>query len=700
MQKILRTFDSTQEVIEMKELLEKLGISTSLQGEELLSALETEKQKAIRRFNNSFGNPAKEMEINMRLRMIEDALVAVHQSQVGVEVNSYSTGITARRDTFRIDDVTIETKPSDNFEAHRTVINNDELMGKGGEAYFNGDYETAFNLFFSAARNGDSGGMNCVALLFEMGYGVDADSEKAMSWYNKAANCGNASAMNQLGDIYRTGRNNVEVDYNEALKWFEMAAEANQEDAMMNLGIMYSSGEGVATDKKEGFQWYKKAADNGSVEALEYLGDIYLEGAITSQNYAEAFNCYMTAAENGYPYASYKLGIMFDNGMGMPASHSDAIEWYLKAADLENPDAQLLIGFAYLKGDCVEQDYTKSADYFAKAATQGLASAQLALGYMYEGGHGVSKNPFKAFECFKKSAEQGDNNAQYEMARCYANGIGIKQNYGEAVKWMRLAAAQKNEEAIEWLNNQNIRSNEPLNTYQYGSDSIGDYQISGLQHNDNLTGRGKLQYISGRLKGQYYEGEFVNGQINGNGIFYQSDGKQVVGNFKNGLNGYVKVYDKTRNLLFEGGFNGSYHGKGVYYNSDGSTFQGEWSNGQIISGKGTLRIRLNSGIIVKDIGTFERGNLQGRGKRYILSGEDAGGYWEGNFVNGALNGLCVFHNKQGGKQETECVNGVFHGTMRVYSAVGVFCWETVYKNGKEIGPRKESYIYRKSRGRT
>jgi len=265
---------------------------------------------------------------------------------------------------------------------------------------------------------------------------------------------------------------------------------------------------------------------------------------------------------------------------------------------------------------------------------------------------------------------------------------------------MQLAATQKNEEAIEWLNEQNIRSNETLNSYQYGSDSNGDYQISGLQLNDKLTGRGKLRYISGRLKGQWYEGEFVNGQINGNGIFYQSDGKQIVGNFNNGLNGYVKVYDKTKNLLFEGGFNGFYHGKGIYYNSDGSVFQGEWSNGQIISGKGTLCIRLKSGIIVRDTGTFGRGNLQGFGRRYILSGEDAGGYWEGNFVNGALNGLCVFHNKQGGKQETECVNGVFHGKMRVYSNVGVFCWETVYKNGKEVGPRRESYIYRKSRGRT
>lgn len=684
----------------MNELLEKLGIDPSLRGDELLSALEKEKQKAIRRFNNSFGNATKEMEINTRLRMIEEAQTAVCRSQGGTEMSDLRTGIIAKKDTFSVEDVIIETNPSEAFEVQHAVINNDALMEQAGEAYYNRDYKAAFNLFYTAANNGDPGGMNCVALFYEMGYGVDADSEQAMLWYKKAADCGNASAMNQLGEIYRVGRNNIEVDYKEALKWFKAAVEANQDDAMLNLGIMYSFGEGVEIDKESGFHWFKKAADNGNIEALEYLGDIYLEGEIVQQDYSEAFNCYMTATENEYAYASYKIGVMFDNGMGMPVSHSDAIEWYLKAADLDNPDAQLRIGFAYLRGDCLEQNYSKSVEYFTKSAQQGVSAAQLALGLMYEGGHGVSKNPFKAFECYKSAAEQGEEDAQYYVGLCFADGNGVKKNYVEAVKWMQLAASQKNNDAIEWLKKENIGRNETIDSNQYGSDSNGDYQIIWFQSADKLNGRGKLQYISGKLKGQWYEGEFLNGTINGKGTFFQTDGKKAVGFFKNGLNGNVKLFDKQNNLLYEGGYNGSYHGQGIYHNSDGSTFQGEWNNGQIVRGKGTLRIRLNSGIIVKDEGTFERGNLQGPGRRYILSGEDAGGYWEGNFSNGALNGLCVFHNKQGGKQETECVNGVFHGKMKVYSAVGVFCWETVYRNGKEVGPRKESYIYRKSRGRS
>ena len=103
--------------------------------------------------------------------------------------------------------------------------------------------------------------------------------------------------------------------------------------------------------------------------------------------------------------------------------------------------------------------------------------------------------------------------------------------------------------------------------------------------------------------------------------------------------------------------------------------------------------------VVKDIGSFENGNIHGHGKRYVLSGDDAGGYWEAYFNNGAVHGQGVFHNKNGGWTKYTCVNGVLHGQAEAYSTLGVLCWKTVFNNNKEVGPRQETTIWKKAQGK-
>jgi len=699
-------------------------------------------------------------------------------------------------------------------------VSNDIFIKQAVEICQNCDYQTAFKLFYSEAKKDNIFAMTLLGLFYEFGYGVKADIEKTMFWFQKAVDNGEPNAMEQFGEIYRFGRNNATVNYKEALKWFTKAADLGQAEAMYYLGVMYSLGEGVEENGEKAFQWFKKASEENNVDALECLGDYYLNGSIVQQDYAEAFNCFMIAAENNSSYASFKIATMFDNGTGMPKSHNDAIKWYLRAAELGNPEAQLKIGFAYLKGDCVEQNYFKSVEFFEKSNVQGLLSAKLALGMMYECGYGIQKNPFKAFECYKSAAEQGEENSQYSLGLCYANGIGVEKNYIEAVKCMQKASSVNDHNAINWLKNENIEIVDKRLSCYYGSNTDGDYMITGTWSDGKIIGQGNFYYIAGKLKsqryqgcfldgcfngegiyfyadndkvygtfqngfngnltheknkrivykgsylrgkpngsgisynedgtgfqgefrngrawngqgavefttksgkkmkaigkfsegelngvgrlinlnrGEWFEGYFVNSQYHGDGVLHFKDGTKVMGYFEDGLNGVVKIIDSNNKITYEGGYkDGSYHGQGTLYNSDGSILQGNWSDGLIVQGQGTRIHKLRSGVTVRDTGFFENGNLSGKGKRYIVSGKEAGGYWEGNFNNGALDGLCIFHNKEGGRQESQCVKGVFHGLTRSYSAFGVFCWETVYDNGTEIGPRKESYLYSISKDR-
>ena len=81
-------------------------------------------------------------------------------------------------------------------------------------------------------------------------------------WYLKAADEGNARAMNNLGLCYLNGYGVGQND-NEAFKWFSKGAEAGNLTAMTNVGFCYEFGRGTEANPTEAMNWYQKALDNG-----------------------------------------------------------------------------------------------------------------------------------------------------------------------------------------------------------------------------------------------------------------------------------------------------------------------------------------------------------------------------------------------------------------------------------------------------
>jgi len=77
--------------------------------------------------------------------------------------------------------------------------------------------------------------------LYYEGQGVPRDYEEARRLFLRAAELGNASAMNSLGRMYHEGRG-VKKDDREAVRRFENAAAAGNSSAMNNLGYMVENG--------------------------------------------------------------------------------------------------------------------------------------------------------------------------------------------------------------------------------------------------------------------------------------------------------------------------------------------------------------------------------------------------------------------------------------------------------------------------
>lgn len=136
------------------------------------------------------------------------------------------------------------------------------------EYYSKREFDEAYKLLWQLANDGDSEAMFEFAVLYEFAYtnrekaaewykkAIDAGFAKAMynlgllyefekkydeskCWYEQAANTLNTSAMLRLGIIYR---NYEPRDPQKALEWFTRAYELGNADAALNIAQMYEEG--------------------------------------------------------------------------------------------------------------------------------------------------------------------------------------------------------------------------------------------------------------------------------------------------------------------------------------------------------------------------------------------------------------------------------------------------------------------------
>jgi TPR repeat protein len=132
-----------------------------------------------------------------------------------------------------------------------------------------GDHEL-MEKYRKAADAGDADAMNSIGLMYENGQGAPEDIQQAIVWYRKAAAGGNSNAELQLGFFYGTGRG-VPQDYRQAMAWYRKSADKGNVVAMRNIGILYWDGTGVPMDHGLAVYWCRKAAEGGDQRSQEWL---------------------------------------------------------------------------------------------------------------------------------------------------------------------------------------------------------------------------------------------------------------------------------------------------------------------------------------------------------------------------------------------------------------------------------------------
>ncbi len=131
-----------------------------------------------------------------------------------------------------------------------------------------------------------------------------------------------------------------------------------------------------------------------------------------------------------------------------------ASQEFLQAAQQGHSQSQFRLAKMYYDGKGVDNNNysAEAATWYRKAAEQGHMESQYFLGALYfVGSGGVTQSFSKAKQWYKKAAKQGHIIAQLSLGMMYYNSKGGKQDLVSTKKWLSLAAAQGNEDAISIL---------------------------------------------------------------------------------------------------------------------------------------------------------------------------------------------------------------------------------------------------------
>lgn len=174
------------------------------------------------------------------------------------------------------------------------------------------------------------------------------------------------------------------------------------------------------------------------------------------------------------------------------------------------------------------------------------------------------------------------------------------------------------------------------------------YIMKGTWRNDQFTGWG----IKCLRNGDIYEGKFINGELNGKGIF------------KNGKN------------IYEGEFiNGERHGYGDF-TTETYHYKGEFKNNKM-DGKGEIDFYEES---QRYEGTFSENNITGKGIYKWKNGD----IYEGYMKNGKRNGKGIYTQHNGKIYEGEYINDIQEGKGKLIYPEGK-TFEGNFVNGKLDG---------------
>jgi uncharacterized protein len=102
------------------------------------------------------------------------------------------------------------------------------------------------------------------------------DTALGVKYYLKAAQLGNADALDRMAKVHQYGEFEQPLDLTASFRYYEKAADRGQCESMLNLSKMYLEGQAVEPNEALAFKWCERSAASGYDHAEFALGYVLL----------------------------------------------------------------------------------------------------------------------------------------------------------------------------------------------------------------------------------------------------------------------------------------------------------------------------------------------------------------------------------------------------------------------------------------
>ncbi len=140
--------------------------------------------------------------------------------------------------------------------------------------------EKDFWHYREAAKTGYGPSEARLGIFYAEGTGVEQNWDKAIKWYQRAADHKDPMGLMRLARCYALGGRGVEQDLVKAFELYSEAAETGDDGALYHLGLCYEHGQGVDIDLIKAMQNYQAAADAEHDRANDALAMLRMQSMI------------------------------------------------------------------------------------------------------------------------------------------------------------------------------------------------------------------------------------------------------------------------------------------------------------------------------------------------------------------------------------------------------------------------------------
>jgi TonB family protein len=163
---------------------------------------------------------------------------------------------------------------------------------------------------------------------------------------------------------------------------------------------------------------------------------------------AETLETMRKLALQKYAPAMYLYGKLLESGEGIGQDRDLALQLIADAAVKGYPSAMFDIGRMMMEGRRLQKNPEKGLELMRNAAIQGNRRAQFFLGVAYASGYGVPQDVERAHQNFRLCAAMGETPCQVQLAKLLLQSTTREErDFLQAIAWLELAAADRNDEA-------------------------------------------------------------------------------------------------------------------------------------------------------------------------------------------------------------------------------------------------------------